>query len=133
MDLMTRIGGRKFLIAVASIGTAVYLEIAGKGLTPTMAGFLVSIVGLFHAANYASSTAYMVNKKSANADPDLRDKIEDLHETVKTGFAPEKTDDLRQLLVNINTGVASAATISGQTGQMMLNLTQVLQQLSQRK
>ncbi len=132
MDLMTRLGGRKFLLALAAIGAAMYLELAGKGLSPTMAGFLVGVVGLFHAANYASSNAYMQNKKAGN-DPGLHDRIEELHQTIKTGFAPEKTDALRQLLTDISTNVGQSQILSGQTAQAMLNLTQVLNNLNQRK
>lgn len=127
MDLLQKLGGRKFLMAFAAIGAAIYLEQFGKGLTPTMAGFLVSMVGLFHAANFASTSSFLTNKKGA--DPVIQDKIDDLHETIKIGFAPEKTDDLRQLLVSINTGVSQAQVLSGQTAQAVLNLSSVLQNL----
>lgn len=127
MDLMQKLGGRKFLMAFAAIGAAMYIEIVGKGLSPTMAGFLVSMVGLFHAANYASTSSFLVNKKGG--DPAVQDKIDDLHDTIKAGFAPEKTDDLRQLLTNINTGVSQAQVLSGQTAQAVLNLSSVLQNL----
>lgn len=115
-------------MALAVIGAAMYLEIQGKGLTPTMAGFLVGIVGLFSAANYATSNAFMASKKGAS-DPDLHEKVDDLHEVMKDAMAPEKSDDLKQLLVNINTTLTQVQGISGQTGQAVLNLTQVLNSL----
>ncbi len=132
MDLMTRCGGRKFLIAIAAIGAAMYLELVGKGLSPTMAGFLVSIVGVFHAANYASSKTYLQNKKAGN-DPGLQDQMGELHTTLKEGFAPEKTEALKNLLTSINSGVSQSQVLSGQTAQALLNLTQVLNNLNQRK
>ncbi len=95
-----------------------------------MASFLVGIVGVFHAANFASSSAFLKSKKQNGLDPD---RLDEIHDSVKAGFAPEKTEDLRQLLTNINQGVAMTQNLSGQIAQAVLGLSTVLGTLNQKK
>lgn len=119
MDLMTKLGGRKFFIVLNVLVVAVFLEIQGRGLTPTMAGFLVALVSAFSVTNVISSNAQVRTRSSGD---DLHKKLNDLHDKLDAGLAPERADDLKQLLIDIKTGVAQNQIMTGQIGQTLINL-----------
>lgn len=122
MGMMQKLGGRKFLLIIGMVLIAVALELkAPNGLTPTMAGFLTAIAGLFCAGNVAAQASYM--KSQAESSP-LQDKVDDLHDMVKTGMSPEAVQELGTLLANINSGLNDLKVATAQTGQAVLNLRQ---------
>lgn len=133
MDLMTKLGGRKFLMALAVVGAAMYLEVTGKGLTPTMAGFLVGIVGMFSAANFASSAAFMKNKgTTTSSDPGVHKKLDSMAAVIAESFNPEALANLTQLLTNIHVGMEQVKDTSGQVAKAVVNQSKEIQNLKQR-
>lgn len=120
MDFLQRIGGRKFLMALIVVGVAVGLELSGKGLTPTMAGFLASVVGLFSAANYATTARHMETKGGGSSQLDtVLSKIEQAND-------PEKVKELISLLTSMQEKLSTIEFVSGQTGHAVVNLGQLL-------
>jgi hypothetical protein len=124
MDLMQKLGGRKFLMAILSVGAAIFLELhSDKGLGPTMAGFLVSIVGLFSVANYVTTARHMDSKAKGPDADGIHSKLDDIQAQVQTANSPEMTQTFVNLLNNINDGLAELKGATGQTGMAVLNLS----------
>lgn len=133
MDLMQKLGGRKFLMTLIVLGVAVFLEMhSEKGLTTTMAGFMLAIVGTFSVVNFASTNTFMKNKPTATGDNSLHKKIDTLAKAVDTGFSPERTENLAKLLANINNGLTQVQTVAGQVAQAVVNQNSVIQNLKNR-
>ncbi len=121
MDLITRLGGRKFIMALATIGSAMFLEMhSEKGLTPTMAGFLVGIVGAFSAANYATTAKHMGSKGGGG---NVERKLDQIQTQLDAAFSPEAMATLSLLLSNVNDGVAQLKETTGQVARAVVNLS----------
>lgn len=70
MEKLIRVlGGRKFILAIISVGVATAIELTTEhGLTTTMAGLLATLVGLFQLTNVAATATYEGNQaKKAQA------------------------------------------------------------------
>ncbi len=126
MDTMTSMGGRKFLMSLVVLGVAIFLEThSDKGLSTTMAGFMVAIVGTFHVSNYACSTAFAKSKAAGGGDVGpLHKKLDDLSTKVSDGFSPERTEQLKQLFIEMKSGIQQNQVLTGQVAQTLLNLGQ---------
>lgn len=123
MDRLTSMGGRKFLMTLVVLGVAIFLEThSDKGLSTTMAGFMVAILGTFHASNYACSTAFSKNGKPGGDTGPLHKKLDTLADKVSEGFSPERTEQLRQLFVEMKAGIQQNQALTGQVAQTLLNL-----------
>ncbi len=120
MDLLTRLGGRKFIMAMIVIGIGVFMEFNGHPLSTTMAGFLVAIIGSFHVTNHLSTQAYLKNKPQGSDG--VHKKLDDLQTKLVQSTDPERTAALQQLLVDINNGVKQTQIMSAQIGQTLINL-----------
>ncbi len=125
MDKLTSLGGRKFLMSLVVLGVAIFLEMhSEKGLSTTMAGFMVAIVGTFHVSNFACSAAYSKNgKPNAGVGP-LHDKIDALSDKITEAFSPAQTDQLKSLFVEMKAGIQQNQALTGQVAQAMLNFGQ---------
>lgn len=127
MDMMQRAGGRKFLMAIAVIGAAMYLELhSEKGLTPTMAGFLVAMVGTFSAANFATSAKFMASK-GKGTDPDgLHEKLDQIHAVVANDYNKETQGAFLQVLGEVGKNLADLKATTAQVGTTVINLNKQL-------
>lgn len=115
MNLLLKLGGRKFLLAMLTIAAAIYLEMTGHPLSPTMAGFLASIVGLFAAANTAAT------KNHLQAKPDSSNqKLDDLRNIIERAFNPEDTQNLIQLLSGLSENVNQTRNAVAQVHQAVV-------------
>ncbi len=137
MDILQRLGGRKFIISLIVIGVAVFLDMkATNGLTTTMAGFLVSMVGMFSVANSMISTRYMQAKGQPGASPqqdrNLHAKVDALSEMTQAAFNPEAVQSLTTLLTNLQENMSQIKDVSMQTAQAVVNHTKVIQGLQRR-
>ncbi len=125
MDKLTSLGGRKFLMSLVVLGVAIFLEMhSEKGLSTTMAGFMIAIVGSFHVTNFACSTAYSKNGKASGDAGPLHKKIDAMAGQLSDGFSPERTEQLRQVLVEMKAGIQQTQALSGQMAQALINLGQ---------
>jgi len=104
---MLKLGGRKFLLAVLAVISSLYLELTGHPLSPTMAGFLVSIVGLFAAANTAATKNHLQSKGNGPgaSDPQVLRKLEQMEQVIAAGFSPEAVQGLQNVLGSMNQGI----------------------------
>lgn len=125
MDIMQRLGGRKFLMAIASIGVATYLEMT-KGLSVNMAGFLLGVVGAFSVMNYASTAKHMDTKSGGKAGPDedLHDKIDNLSQIVNQGINPESQQVALNLFAELGKNMVELRNTTSLMGQSLVNLAQ---------
>lgn len=122
MGMMQKLGGRKFLLAVACIFVAIGLELrAPNGLTVQMAGFMTAMVGLFSAANTAAQTGYLKGQADPLTGP-MQDKIDDLHDMVKSGMNPDAVQGFTDLLLNINTSLNDVKVAQATTAQAVMSL-----------
>ncbi len=123
MDTLTNMGGRKFLMSIVVLGVAIFLELhSDKGLSTNMAAFMVAIVGSFHVSNFACSTAYNKNGRGAADSGPLHKKLDALSDKVSDGFSPERTEQLRQLFVQMQAGIQQTQTLTAQVAQTLINL-----------
>lgn len=131
MDLMQRIGGRKFLMALAVLGVGTFLELRGpNGLSETMAAFMGSLVGLFSLANYASTSRYMTAKSSRNetsapaVSPELEAKVDQISAILSQGVGnPENLNMLLEVLGKMKADIEQVKTTAGQIGMGVVNLS----------
>lgn len=136
MDVLQKLGGRKFLMAILVTGAAMYLELhSDKGLTTTMAGFLGTMVAAFHAANYASTKEFLKNKASQKGVPQegidqLHEKIDNLTAAASQMNSQDSVDKLVALLNNINQGISEVRGTTGQIGTAMVNVGKEVRKLS---
>ncbi len=123
MDQMTSMGGRKFLISLVVLGVAVFLELhSDKGLTTTMAGFMVTLVGTFHVANSVCSATFAKNGKQGNTAGPLHAKLDGISDRINEQFAPERTEQLKQLLAEMKAGIQQNQVLTAQVAQTLINL-----------
>lgn len=129
MDLMQKLGGRKFLMALVVVGAAIFLEIkSDKGLSPTMAGFLVSIVATFSAANYAASSKFMDTK--GKQDPSLHAKMDSIQDTLSSTYNKESEAALVGMLTQMHQNMNAIKDTTTQVGTAVINMNQQLQKRS---
>lgn len=121
MDMVTKMGGRKFLMAMLAIGIATYLEVSGKGLSLNMAGFLITVVGAFSVTNLASTSKYL-SSKSPRAYDSVHEKLDDMKATLDKTFDPSAQNDLTGLLVSINDRLNSVTETTGLLAKTVVNL-----------
>jgi hypothetical protein len=125
---MTRIGGRKFLMALLVVGAAMFLEVkTANGLTPTTAGFLVAVLGAFSAANFAS-TAKFIDGKNNNRQPEdggqVADKLNQVQGLLQQGLAnPETLQTFLAVLGQMKSDIEQVREATGQIGKTMVNLS----------
>lgn len=107
MGLIQKLGGRKFWMALMAAAVAVFLELhSDKGLTPTMAGFLGSLVGMFSVANSLVTTKHMdATMGDVNSNPQLL----------------EQGQALINVLGSINERVTDTQNITANTGKLVAN------------
>lgn len=121
-NLIVKLGGRKFLMALAVIGVALFLEAkTDKGLSPTMATFLGGIVAAFSAANFATTAKHMESK--AGMDSALHAKVDKMGQAIERGFSPEAVQNLTDVLVGIQSGVEDVKKLNGEIGRAVVNMT----------
>lgn len=136
MDVLQKLGGRKFLMAIVATGAAMYLEMhSDKGLTTTMASFLGAMVATFHAANYASTKEFMKSKSTQKGVPQegidqLHAKIDTLTTAANQMNSQDSIDKLVALLNNINQGISEVRGTTGQIGTAMVNVGKEVKKLS---
>lgn len=128
MGAMQVLGGRKFLMTLLVIGIAIFLEVRSeRGLSPTMAGFLVAIVGTFSAVNYAASVKLTPSNRSqgntTNNYPPVHEKLNDITDMLQRGAAnPESLQMLLTTLGTMKDDIAQVKNTSGQIGQAVVAL-----------
>lgn len=122
MDWIAKyMGGRKFVMAALAMGVATYLESkGGSGLSSTMAGFLVGIVGLFSAANYASSSKHADTSKLNSGD--FKKSLDSMQAKIDEAMNPEAMASLTQILSGIHQGMNEVKGTTGQMGVAMVNI-----------
>lgn len=128
MDLLQRLGGRKFIgfLIVVAVGLIIELK-TDQGLSPTMAGFLLSSLTAFAVSNYAVTRQHM-NSKGGKGDLDtVIGKIDELSELAKNASDTEAVGQLVQLLQTINSGVADVKSATGQIGTAVVNMGNAIQ------
>lgn len=134
MDLLTKLGGRKFLMTLLVLGVAIFLEArTERGLTPVMAGFMVTLVGSFHVANSVVSSKFMSSKGAGGLDPSVNKKLEALSNVVQQNYDPDASQKLIALLSNLTQGINDVKSVAGQIAQASVNHTRMLQGLNGRK
>ncbi len=108
-NLMTKLGGRKFLMALVVIGAAMFLEMKSeKGLSPTMASFLGGIVAAFSAANYMATAKHMMSKNPEPQQP---------------AMGPQELNALVSALGQLGKELQDIKDISSNTGKLMVGLS----------
>jgi hypothetical protein len=109
---MLKLGGRKFLLALICVAASVYLELTGHALSATMAGFLVSIVGLFAAANTAATKNHLQSKSNGNSDNhQILQKLNQMEQVIAAGFSPEAVQGLQNVLQTMDKGIEETRQI----------------------
>ena len=130
MDLMQRLGGRKFLLALIVVGTAVFMEVrTDKGLSPTLAAFLIAVVSAFHVANYASTANFLSSKKNGSGEASVHDKLDSITETISGVYSKESQAAFADLLTNVMQNTQGLKETSAQMGTAVLNLASEVQKL----
>lgn len=131
MDLLQKLGGRKFLMALIVIGTAVFMEMkSDKGLSPTMASFLITVVSAFHIANYAATANFIGSKKGASQpDPDIHKKLDSITETISGVYSQESQKVFVDLLSGVMNNTQGLKETSAQMGTAVLNLANEVQKI----
>jgi hypothetical protein len=124
MDILQRLGGRKFILALiaVAVGTAIELNTA-RGLSATMAGLLGTLVAAFSAANYAVTKKHMESRSGGKNLDEIASMIENRNNTeteVVTQLIGVLTNNERQL------GEVKAAV--AQVGQAMVNVSRAVAQ-----
>lgn len=131
MDLLQRLGGRKFLMACLILGLGSYIEfVRPGGLTQNLVMLFVGVLGAFSAANHMTSSVYMKTRRgdSGSAGPvldqEIVSKINAVHAAAIQAQDPNNpnTQELKNLLVSINTGVRGVQETTSQVGLSVLNM-----------
>ena len=122
MDMMTKFGGRKFLMALLAIGIATFLEVkTDKGLSVNMAGFLITVVGAFSVTNLAATGNFLKSRKPGADTEPLQSKLDQLHSTVEKAMDPELQKKFIDVLGNMHNDIKEVKGLTGQIGQTMIN------------
>lgn len=127
MDLLQRLGGRKFLMALIVLGIGTYIELTKvAGLSQNMVALMIGLVGVFSAANHMTSAAYMKTRTGGpgSAGPDLTEKINQIHAIATNTQDPNNpnTRQLRDLLAGINSGVMQVQETTSQVGLSVVSI-----------
>jgi hypothetical protein len=129
MDLLQRMGGRKFILALLAIGVATAIEIkTERGLSATMAGFLGTLVAAFSVVNYAVTKKHMESKVGGPDIGELGEKIDRLSEMAATASDAQAVQQLIGLLQTINSGVSEVKGAQAEMGKSMVNVARVVAQ-----
>lgn len=134
MDFLQKIGGRKFLMALLTVGVAVVIELqTERGLSPTMATFLGSIVAAFSVANSAVTKMYMNSRNGTQKGTgDIEDRLDQISDAIQAVADPELTSSLTTLLTDINSSLQELKSTSGQVGLAVLNIGKEVQNLKSK-
>lgn len=139
MDVLQKLGGRKFIMAILAIGASMFLEMkTEKGLSTTMAGFLTAVVTTFGVANYAATKEFMKTKsKSSGSGVDVSEQIDNLakkvDELTTAAMSINNQDSVNQLislLTNLNQSIADVKGATGQIGAAMVNVGKEVRNLT---
>lgn len=129
MELINKLGGRKFLMAILVIGVAVFLDVkTAKGLSLEMTGFLVAVLGAFSAANYATTVKHMNSRGQGGAAPKadlgpIENQLNNVQAMLKAGAAnPETLQVLLNTLSSMKSDIESVKGTTGQIGIAMVEL-----------
>lgn len=127
MDFLQKIGGRKFIMALITVGVATFIELNSQnGLSATMASFLGGIVAAFSVANYAVSAKHMNSRNvSKGGDGEVNEKLDKLLEL----NSPENFDNVSTLLTNLSNDISEVKSTYGQIGLAVVNLGRDVQSL----
>lgn len=117
-NLITNTGGRKFVLSVLALASAVGMHLAGVELTDNMMIFLLGISGIYGTVNVSKS--FVDKKPSSKAGPDVNMQNQAIlseHEKAIFGLA-QRQEDLYNLIIN-NGGNNGSSINAGQvpTGQ----------------
>lgn len=131
MDILQKLGGRKFIMAIIAIGAGMYLEMmTPHGLSVNMTGLLVGLVGAFSAANYMATAKHFDFKAGGNDDNDssegikqLSNQVTDLTNLARSMADPQATQNLLQVLQNVNQALTQVQQVSGQIGVGVVGLS----------
>lgn len=125
MGFLQKIGGRKFLMSMLTLGAAIFIELnTARGLSPTMAAFLGGLVSAFAMTNAAIEKMY-ANKgqpKAKQSDENVIRKMEELIELTKKTNDPQTVQALTELLQTFGKGIADIKVGTGQIGAALANL-----------
>ncbi len=130
MGLLQKLGGRKFIMAIIAGGFASYLEVGtAKGLSPTMAGFLVALVGSFSVVNHLATKSYEESRSGSNDNSDgyVGEQIEQLSTLLSQ--ASNNGEVVKQYLGTLNESIAQVQATAGQLGIGMVNMNKEIQQV----
>ncbi len=123
MDMMTKLGGRKFLMALLTIGVAVFLETHEKGLSATMAGFLVAVIGAFNISNIAGSNSFLKSKPQGQNDGSVHKKLDDLMVAATQGPDPAVVGQISSAIAQLNGGIQQNLQLTGEIARTLTNLS----------
>lgn len=128
MDILQKLGGRKFLMAIIVLGAAIYLEMNhANGLSPTMASFLIAIVGTFSVANYASTAKFTDSK--GKQDPSLHNKVDAIQSIVSSTYNKDTETALVNMITSLHQNMAAVKDTTTQVGTAVINLNNQLMNL----
>lgn len=127
MDLLQKLGGRKFIMGLVVIGAGMFLEAkTAQGLSPTMAAFLGSIVAAFSVANITATANHNASRKNGGVasgpDQSLHDKVDELSAVVAQGLSKEAMDAMLQVLTKQMNDIDDVKKVTGQIGVNLVNL-----------
>jgi hypothetical protein len=123
MDWLQRLGGRKFILALIAIAVATVIEMkTDRGLSPTMAGFLGTLVAAFSMANYAVTKKHMENRGGGVVDQ-LIPLIQNRNETDE-----KVVMQLIETLGDLRNGINDVKTTSAEIGKSVVNVHRAVMQ-----
>lgn len=135
MDILQRLGGRKFLFALVLVGVGAIIELkTDRGLTATYAGLLGTLYATFSAANYGVSKAHMTTKGGQGQSASIEEaieKIDELSQLARSASDQEAVAKLVDLLTNIQSGLADVKNTTAQVGQAVIAVSQQINRRGQ--
>jgi hypothetical protein len=124
MDLMQRLGGRKFILALIVIAAAMAIELkTERGLSTVMAGFLGTLVATFSAANYAVTRKHMEARSGGRDMDQIATLIENRNESDS-----KVVGELIEALTMLRTEMLDVKAATANVGQSVVNISRVLTQ-----
>jgi hypothetical protein len=132
MDMLQKLGGRKFLIALIGLGVGAYLELV-HGLSVNMASLIVGLVGAFSVTNHLTTSKYFDQRANSSSDDSLKGMKQSLEEIKAIAISAKgNPDDVQQLVellksINANVGAVgeSIKTVQDTTGQIGLGMVNI--------
>jgi hypothetical protein len=131
MDLLQKLGGRKFLMALIGLGAGSYVELT-HGLSVNMASLIVGLVGAFSVTNHLTTSKYFDQRSDSSSADTLKGMRQSLDEIKAIANSKGNEDDVQklvELLTNINGNIATVGhsikqvqDTTGQMGQVVVNL-----------